>query len=195
MRERILNATIQTLCLRGYPGTTARAIATTGGFAPGVIYYYFEDLDDLLVEAAAFTSEKRMKRYREMLIGTRKAAETVTRLKTLYEEDRQCGHIAAAQELVAGCRPGSKLAAAITKVTRDWEQMAEEVLRELLRGFPFARMLKVPVLARSSVAFYLGMQTLSHVDGDEGRIEQTFAQALRVARVLDKLPRLYLRQT
>lgn len=195
MRERILNATIQTLCLRGYQGTTARAIASTGGFAPGVIYYYFEDLDDLLVETAAFTSESRMKRYREVLIGTRKAAETVIRLKTLYEEDRRCGHIAAVQELVAGCRPGSKLAARITQVTRDWELMAEEVLRELLRGFPFARMLKVQVLARSSVAFYLGMQTLSHVDGDEGRIEQTFAQALRVARVLDKLPRLYLRQT
>jgi AcrR family transcriptional regulator len=195
MRERILNATIQTLCLRGYPGTTARAIASTGGFAPGVIYYYFADLDDLLVETASFTSERRMTRYREVLAGTKKAAQTVTRLRTLYDEDRLCGHIAAVQELVAGCRPGSKLAERIAKVTRDWELMAEEVLRELLRGLPFARMLSVPVLARSSVAFYLGMQTLSHVDGDEGRIEQTFAQALRLARVLDRLPRLYLRQT
>lgn len=195
MRERILDATIQTLCLRGYPGTTARAIAGAGGFAPGVIYYYFEDLDDLLAETASYTSRRRMARYREVLTGTRKAAETMTRLKILYDEDRQCGHIAAVQELVAVCRPGSRLASQISQVTRDWELMAEEVLRDLLRGWPFARMLSVPVLARSSVAFYLGMQTLSHVDGDDGRIEQTFAQAMRVARILDKLPRLYLRQT
>lgn len=195
MRERILDATIQTLCLRGYQGTTARAIAATGGFAPGVIYYYFADLDDLLVETAAFTSDNRMSRYKEVLPGAKKATETVARLRQLYDEDRQSGHIAAVQELVAGCRPGSKLAERITLVTKEWEEVAEGVLRELLRGRPFSSLLSLPVLARSSVAFYLGMQTLSHVDGDEGRIEQMFSQAQRLARVLDRLPRLYLRQT
>jgi hypothetical protein len=45
------------------------------------------------------------------------------------------------------------------------------------RGDAFASLISMPVLAQASVAFYLGMQTLSHVDGDEDRIEQTFSQA------------------
>jgi AcrR family transcriptional regulator len=195
MRERILNAAIQTLCLRGYQGTTARAIAATGGFAPGAIYYYFSDLDDLLLETASFTSAQRMARYRELLPATRRATDAVARLRELYEEDRQSGHIAAVQELVAGCRPGSKLAQRISEITKEWEEVAEGVLRELLRGRPFVSLISMRVLARSSVAFYLGMQTLSHVDGDEGRMEQMFSQARRLARVLDRLPSLYLRQT
>jgi AcrR family transcriptional regulator len=195
MRDRILQATIQTLCLNGYTGTTARAIASVGGFAPGVIYYYFSDLDDLLVETVSFTSGQRMQRYRAVLPQARKATEAVALLRELYEEDLQSGHIAAVQELVAGCRPGSKLAARIAEVTREWEEMAADVLRNLLRGLPFSSLLSMPVLARSSVAFYLGMQTLSHVDGDEGRIEQMFSQANRLARVLDRVPRLYLRKT
>ncbi|MBA3488891.1 MAG: TetR family transcriptional regulator, partial [Longispora sp.] len=38
-RERILGAAVRTLADKGYAGTTARSIATVGGFAPGVIYY------------------------------------------------------------------------------------------------------------------------------------------------------------
>ena len=39
-KERILRATVETLAGEGYAGTTARAIALRGGFAPGVIYYH-----------------------------------------------------------------------------------------------------------------------------------------------------------
>jgi AcrR family transcriptional regulator len=37
-REKILRATVRTLATEGFGGTTARSIARTGGFAPGVIY-------------------------------------------------------------------------------------------------------------------------------------------------------------
>jgi hypothetical protein len=67
--------------------------------------------------------------------------------------------------------------------------------RKLLRGYPFASLISLPVPARALVAFYLGVQTLSHVDGDEGRIDHPFSQANRLARVLHRVPRLYLRQT
>jgi AcrR family transcriptional regulator len=46
-REKVLDATVATLAAQGFSRTTARAVAAAGGFAPGVIYYHFESLDDL----------------------------------------------------------------------------------------------------------------------------------------------------
>ncbi|NUP35735.1 MAG: TetR family transcriptional regulator, partial [Streptomyces sp.] len=63
-RERILRAAILALSSHGYAGTTARSIAALGGFAPGVIYYHFADLDEVFTATAAYTSELREERYR-----------------------------------------------------------------------------------------------------------------------------------
>ncbi|WP_117214258.1 TetR/AcrR family transcriptional regulator [Allorhizocola rhizosphaerae] len=198
MQEKILKTTLKTLSNRGYRGTTARAIAAEGGFAAGVIYYHFRDLDDLLVETVSYASARRVERYREVLIGRERAVDVVEGLRELYREDRDSGHIAAVQELAAGCRPGSRLAERLALITRDWEALAAQVIADLLRGRPFASLVSISTAARGAVAMYLGMQTLTHVDGDEGRIDQMFLQARRLARLLDRVPRvrhLYLHKT
>jgi AcrR family transcriptional regulator len=189
-RERILRAAVLALSTHGYAGTTARSIAALGGFAPGVIYYHFTDLDEVFVATAAYTSELREARYRAGISGVTRAVQLVERLRSLYAEDAASGHIEAVQELVAAARPGSPLAAAMAEQTRRWEALAEEVLRGLLRGKPLARLVNVPTAARAAVAYYLGMQTLTHIDGDSGRPQAAFAQAARLAAAFDKLPRL-----
>jgi hypothetical protein len=118
------------------------------------------------------------------------AVEAVRRLRALYAEDAASGHIEAVQELVAAARPGTPLAAAIAGQTRRWEEFAEKVLRALLHGKPLARRVNVAVLARAAVAYYLGMQTLTHIDGDSARPAAAFAQAHRLAVLFDKLPRV-----
>ena len=189
-RDRILQAAILALATHGYAGTTARSIAALGGFAPGVLYYHFTDLNDVLRAAAAYTSGERAARYREMMVGITNASELVVRLRELYAEDVASGHVEAVQELVAAARPGSELADAVTDQTRRWEALAEEVLRGLLRGHPLARLVNVPVVARAAVAYYLGMQTLTHLDGDTSRPAAAFAQAAKLAKSFDKVPRM-----
>lgn len=189
-RERILRAAVLALATHGYTGTTARSIAALGGFAPGVIYYHYPDLDGLLVDVAAYTSAARETRYRSTITGVTSAVDLVQRLRSLYAEDAESGHIEAVQELVAAARPGSPLAAAITEQTRRWEDLAEQVLRGLLHGKLLSRLVNVPVVARAAVAQYLGMQTLTHLDGDSGRPKAAFAQAERLAAAFDKLPQL-----
>jgi AcrR family transcriptional regulator len=188
--ERVLKAAVQALATHGYAGTTARSIAAIGGFAPGVIYYYFADLDDVLVATAQYTSDEREKLYQPALLGVTSAVTLVRRLRKLYADDLESGHIEAVQELVAAARPGTKLAAQMARQTKRWEAFAEQVLRTLLRGTPFARLVKVPVAARACVSYYLGMQTLTHLDGDQERARAAFDQAARLATVFDKLPRL-----
>ena len=86
-------------------------------------------------------------------------------LRRLYTEDADVGHIAAVQEIYAGARPGSALAAQLALETRRWEELAEELLTALLRGKPLAAAVRVRVAASAAVAFYLGMETLTHLDG------------------------------
>ncbi|MDX2527327.1 TetR/AcrR family transcriptional regulator [Streptomyces europaeiscabiei] len=189
-RDRVLEAALVCLVRNGYGGTTARAIAQAGGFAPGVIYYHFADLDDLLVAALERTSGARIDRYRAELSGIDRAVPAIARLRELYDEDTETGHIAAVQELYAGARPGSRLAAQLALETRKWEDLAEEQLTVLLRGKPLASVVRVRVLAGAAVAFYLGMETLTHLDGDRSRPATLFAQAARLAAIFDRVPRL-----
>jgi AcrR family transcriptional regulator len=188
--ERVLQAAVRSLAANGYARTTARSIAATGGFAPGVIYYHFSDLDEALVATAEYTSAARERRYREALLGVTSASTLIERLRVLYEEDAASGHIEAVQELVAAARPGTPLAAVVAGQTRRWEALAEQILRDILRGSPLARLIKVPVIARASVAYYLGMQTLTHLDGDADRPRAAFDQAARLAAAFDTLPKL-----
>ncbi|MCM2423557.1 TetR family transcriptional regulator [Streptomyces sp. RKAG293] len=194
-RGRVLDAALSCLVAHGFGGTTARAIAQAGGFAPGVIYYHFTDLDDLLVATLAHTCEARAKRYRAELSDVDRAGRAVEMLRTLYDEDTAVGHIAAVQEIYAGARPGSRLAAQLSLETRRWEELAEELLTTLLRGKPLASVVRVPVVASAAVAFYLGMETLTHLDGDRSRPAALFDQAARIAAVFDRIPRLRRRSS
>lgn len=188
-RARVLDAALACLACHGYSGTTARAIAQTGGFAPGVIYYHFTDLDDLLAATLTHTSQARAQRYRAALSGTDRAVRAVEVLRELYDEDTETGHIAAVQEIYAGARPGSPLAAQLAIETRCWEELAEELLTTLLRGKPLASALRAPVVASAAVALYLGMENLTHLEGDQSRPAAFFDQATRLAAIFDKIPR------
>jgi AcrR family transcriptional regulator len=123
-RNRILHATVNTLAQEGYAGTTARAIALTGGFAPGVIYYHFKDLDDLFLATMRFTSEDRLERYRRGTEGVTSAVELLTRLRSLYDEDADTGHIAAVQELMTASSP--PMAEQTRHEVRRWQELAED---------------------------------------------------------------------
>ncbi|MFC0430928.1 TetR/AcrR family transcriptional regulator [Kutzneria buriramensis] len=188
-RDRILRATVSALGVHGYAGTTARSIATLGGFAPGVIYYHFTDLDELLVATAAYASAAREAQYRAAMTGVTSAAAMVRLVRSLYAEDTESGHVQAVQELVTAARPGTALAVAVAEQTRRWEDLAEEVLRTLLRGKPLARLVDARVVGRAAVAYFLGTQALTHIEQDPTRSQEAFQQAERLAAIFDKLPR------
>jgi AcrR family transcriptional regulator len=55
-RERLLRAAFNVIGERGYESTTVARIAAAAGMAPGLVHYYFESKDDLLVAAADWCS-------------------------------------------------------------------------------------------------------------------------------------------
>lgn len=185
-RERLLRAAIRTLATEGYGGTTARSIARTGGFAPGVIYYHFEDLEDLLLAALRYTSRERRACYEEALGSCAGAAELLGRLRELYAEDMQNrGHITAVQELFTAASGSPRLRAGLLAEVEPWIDFAAAVGRRLVGGTTLEDMLPARELGSAAVAMFLGLQTLTHLDGDSARVEGLFTVAEPVAVLWD----------
>ena len=186
-RDRVVQAALRTLAGDGFAATSARAIARRGGFAPGVIYYHFRDLHDLLLAALDRTSERRLARYREVLAGAESAVDLLDRLRSLYAEDLAEGHVAAVQELVAGAASSPRLGPAIVARLRPWLDLTEEVARRFLDGTPLQAVVPAGELAYAVVAMYLGMETLAHLDGDRARSEAVLAAARPAAAGFDAM--------
>jgi len=55
-RERLLRAAFNVIGERGYESTTVARIGAAAGMAPGLVHYYFESKDDLLVAVADWCS-------------------------------------------------------------------------------------------------------------------------------------------
>jgi AcrR family transcriptional regulator len=184
-----VEATLRTLAAEGFAATTARAIARRGGFAPGVIYYHFEDREDLLLAALDRTGELRLARYWQELEGAAGAADLLDRLRSLYAEDLAEGHIAAVQELIAGAASSPRLGPAIVERLEPWLDLTEEVARRLLAGTPLEGMVPTRELAFAALALYLGLETLAHLDDDRSRAEALFSAAGPAAAMFDRLVR------
>ncbi len=166
----------------------------TGGFTAGVIYYHYADLDDLFIAAAQFTSSGRLQRYQEETAEVTSAVELITRLRRLYVEDAQSRHLAAVQELAAAATGSPKLAAQLRIETTRWQDLAEKVIGRFAARSPFANLIPVRELAAMTVATYLGMEMLSHLNADRQTPEALFRAAERAAALYDsitpdKLPR------
>ncbi len=182
-----MQATVRTLSVEGYSKTTARAIAKTGGFAPGVIYYHFADLGDLFAATATYTSQRRLERYRAETAEVSGATDLIGRLRVLYQEDESSGHIAAIQELVAAAVTSPQLAETVRAETARWQEFAESVLNGLLGESPLAALLPVPELAAAAVATYLGLEMLSHLHAERYGAPAMFDAATRLAPLLDTI--------
>jgi AcrR family transcriptional regulator len=188
-REKVLEATVATLAARGFSRTTARAVAAAGGFAPGVIYYHFESLDDLFVAAARYTSAERLARYRERTAGVSSAAGLIDRLRELHEEDQSSGHVAAVQELVAAAASSPGLAEQVREQGEQWQAMAEELIRGQVRGQAFEALVPVRELAAAAVGAYLGLGMLSRHHASRATPEALFNAARLAAAMIDAFRR------
>ena len=186
-RARIVAAALETLERAGFAGTTARAVAATGGFNQALIYYHFESLEDLLAAALEDFSQRRLARYRAALAGVSALTPLVETMTRLYEEDARSGQLAAAQEIVAGSSSSERLGRRVVELMEPWFAFAEEVVADLLRGTPFEDAVPVRELAYAFVALYFGVETLARLDGDRGKARALFESGARLAGLIDAL--------
>jgi hypothetical protein len=132
-----------------------------------------------------YSSDHRMERYTTRTEGVRGAAELLPALRELYDEDVATGHIAAVQQLVAGAVGSTRLADGVRAEVRRWEDFTEALIGRLVGDSPLAALIPGREAATAAMAFFLGLQMLTHLDGDRGRTDALFAAAEGLAGLLD----------
>ena len=186
-RERILAAALETLKREGFAGTSARAVARTGGFNQALVFYYFGSLNDLLLAALDATSEERMARYRTAVEGVGSLPELFAVAADVYKEDLAAGHITVLAELIAGSAAYPDLRTEIVARMEPWVRFTEEAVTRVLGDSPVTQVVPAADMAYGIVALYLGLEMLTHLDGSADRAEALFDSGLRVAGALGGL--------
>lgn len=184
-RRRIVDAAIETLKRDGFAGASARAIARTGGFNQALVFYHFGSVNELLLAALDETSARRMEAYREVV----EAAATdpsvlVQAAARIYREDLDSGHIKVLAELIAASSTVPGMARGIAARIEPWVALARDAIDRALGGSPIGLLVPAEELAHAVVALYLGMEMLTHLDGDRSKADALFRRAAGLAPVL-----------
>ena len=183
-RDRVLAATRETLKREGFAGTSARAIAATGGFAQGVVFYYFGGMTELLVAALDETSRERLARYQGGIADVTSLPELVAVAGAIFREDLTAGHVKVLSELIAAASSIPELGPEITARIRPWIDFTEAAIARVLGASPVADLVPARDAAFAIVALYLGLELLTQLDGDTAPATSLFASADRLAQLL-----------
>jgi AcrR family transcriptional regulator len=186
-KARIAEAALATLKARGFAGCSAREIAKTGGFNQALVFYHFGSVQKLLLAALDLVSERRMRAYQ----GPFEQAETVSELAALarqiYTEDLENGYVTVLGEMVAGGVSDPELGAEVAARMQPWIDMVEAKVRALVAGSVLESMVPARDLAFAIIALYLGMDMLSHLDGDQARAESLLDLGVRSSPLVGML--------
>ena len=186
-RDRLLEAALEALRTKGFAGASTRAIAALAGVNPGLIFYYFGTLDDLLLEALRQSSEARLERYRTAAREARSFPGLVALLRRIYQEDLESGHIRVVCEMVSAGVARPEIGRRVMELMEPWIGLAEEAVQEPLAD----AQLPVPVPARelafAAVTFYLGANLVVHLGTDPPAVDGLLGAAEQGAAWLELL--------
>jgi AcrR family transcriptional regulator len=186
-KDKLVDATLEALRTKGFAGTSARTIAGLAGVNPGLIFYYFGTLDELLLAAMQQSSEARLERYGAAAEQVGNLAELVALLRDIYREDVASGHVRVVSEMVAGSVSRPELGEGVMAQMEPWVQLAEQCVARALEGSPLLALASPRDLAMAAVTFYLGANLMSHLGSDSPAVEDLLAAGERAAPFLDLL--------
>lgn len=186
-RERIVQAALKALREKGFGGASARTIAGLAGVNPGLIFYYFKTLDELLLAALHESSAERLERYRAAAEEVRSPSELVALLRRIYAEDVDSGHIRVVCEMVAGSVARPQLGSRVMEELEPWVALAEDAVQRVLRESPLRPFIDPRELALGGVTFYLGANLVTHLGEGPAAVDRLMAAAQRAAGLLELL--------
>lgn len=184
---KIAEAALETLKQKGFAGASAREVAGVGGFNQALIFYHFGSVQKALLAALDLVSARRMDAYRPVFERARTMPELASVARTIYAEDLENGYVTVLGEMVAGGVCDAELGREVAARLQPWIDLVADKLRELLAGSPLAPMLPADDLAFAIVALYLGVDMLSHLEGEHAHAETLLDLSERYAPLLGAL--------
>ena len=186
-KARLAEAALETLKAKGFAGATAREIARTGGFNQALVFYHFGSVQNVLLAALDLVSNRRMRAYQPEFESARTISELARLARDIYTDDLANGYVTVLGEMVSGGVSDPRLGREVVARIEPWIGMVERKLRALLIGSGFESMVPPRDLAFAIIALYLGIDMLSHLDGDRTRAESLLDLGVRYAPVVEAL--------
>ena len=182
-----MDAAIDTLTSDGYGGASARSIASRAGLNQGLIFYHFGSVANLLLAALDAVSEERLHRYGTEVSGVQGPGQLVDAAEAIFRNDLDAGYITVLVEMIAGASSTPGLGPEVSARIRPWREFAQATIEESLGDSPLGNVLPAKDVAHAVVALYLGLEMLSHLDGDAEPALALFAHARQIASLIEAL--------
>jgi AcrR family transcriptional regulator len=180
-KAKIVEAALETLKAKGFAGSSAREIASAGGFNQALIFYHFGSVQNLLLAALDLVSARRMRAYEPAFGRAQTVSELASLAREIYAEDLDNGYVTVLGEMVAGGASNAELGGEIVARLEPWIAMVERKLRDVLAGSLFESLVPPRDVAFAIIALYLGMDMLGHLEGDHARAESLLDLGVRYA--------------
>jgi AcrR family transcriptional regulator len=186
-RRLLIGAAVETLKDVGYAGASARAIAERAGSTQGLIFYHFGSVANLLLAALDAVSAERMAQYSAALARIDSAESLVDAASAIFSEDLDAGYVTVLVEMIAGTSSTPGLGPAVADRIGPWTEFARQAIETTLGESPLGGLLPAGDVAYGIVALYLGLEMLSHLNGDRAPSLALFDHARTLAGLLAAL--------
>ena len=186
-RRALIEAAVKVLKSRGFNGASARAIATEAGVNQALVFYHFGTVAELLLAALDEVSTHRLRRYSTDLAEVMDPASLIALATKVFREDIDSGDISVLAEMIAGSSSNPELGAEVAKRIAPWKDFASAAIESGFTASGLASLLPMGEASHAVVAVYLGLEMLSHLEGDRTAATLLFEQLARLAPILDAI--------
>lgn len=184
-RTALVAAAIQALQEVGFGGASAREIARRAGCNQSLVFYHFGSMTDLLLAALDDVSTRRLSAYHELLAGASTLVELIDSARVIFSQDLDAGHVAVLVEMITGAQAVPGLGTQVSERLVPWREFAETAVRRALAGSPVEALVPAGEVAHGVMAGFLGLELLTHLDGDRAAALALFDRARMIASLLD----------
>jgi AcrR family transcriptional regulator len=187
-RRLLVEAAITTLKENGYAGASARAIAQRAGSNQGLIFYHFGSVANLLLAALDAVSSERLAHYGASIDRAGSLVDLVSAATGIFSEDLDAGYVTVLVEMIAGASSTPGLGPEVAARIGPWTEFAQRAIDTALADSPLGSVVPSRDLAHGIVALYLGLEMLSHLNGDRAPALTLFAHATQLVTLLSPPP-------
>lgn len=182
-----MEAAIDVLRTDGYHGASARRIAARAGCNQGLVFYHFGSVANLLLAALDAVSADRMERYSAAVSQALSLVELTDVAAAVFEEDLDSGYAKVLVELIAGGSGDPAFGSGVAARMETWTAFAQSAVTDAADPMMLAATAPASEVAYAIVALYLGLEMLSHLDGDRDKALALFGRARTMAALAGAL--------
>ncbi|MFI1235683.1 TetR/AcrR family transcriptional regulator [Nocardia salmonicida] len=174
-RSALLEAAEHIMLEEGYAAVSSRRLGTRAGVNPALVYYYFDNMDNLFVELFRRGADRS---YERQL----RALESAQPLWALWDAIHDQSHTALTMEFVALANHRKAIQAEIAESSRRFRSLQLDAVAKILADYGASAVRYTPgalVLLMSSISRFLRMEEAFDVDAGHADVIDLIESFLR----------------